>query len=163
MSYSKDTELSRKAWTIFHDKEEPPKDIKVTGKASEWPTKWQFAGNLDTIYYASDKWKADGDYLNYYHDTGAQLWLPQGSESFLTNAKKCPVKKFPQAMAVLGYCLGVDFRRASDYRFVRAQPEDELLCAFPNRKFLAVVHPRRGVVALASGRRLDVRAEGIVG
>jgi len=163
-TYSKDRAKAQRAWELFHAKSNPTKDFQLSGKASQWPTSWGYAGRAETIYYASDKWKEEGNYLKYYHDTGAGMWLPQGAQSWLTDSKRCPVKRYPEAAAVLGYFLGCDFRRDHDNRFIEAEGDPkELLCSFPNRKLLAVVHPRQGVVALFAGRRLDVKAEGIVG
>jgi len=162
-----DLKRARAVWKLFHAKEPTPaKDVHLSGKASEWPTRWGYCGRVKTIYYASDKWEDDGDYVNYYHDHGKGIgcWLPAGAESWLTS-QRLPVKKFPQSVSVLGYCLGWDYQRAGGNRMYRAEPEtgDELLCSFPNRKTLVVASPRQGVVALVSGPGLVVEARGIVG
>ena len=162
-----DYALAQKAWEIFHAKTpEPSKDIRLQGKARNWPTKWGYCGKVHTIYYSSDKWEEDGNYINYYHDHGKGIgcWLPKGSEPWLTS-KRMPIKKFPQSVSVLGYCLGWDYERPDEKGLFRAEQEtgDELLCCFPNRKSLVVVSPRQGAVALVSGPGLVVEARGIVG
>ena len=160
-------ELAQRAWEIFHSKKPTAaRDIKLKGKAREWPKQWGYSGKVKTIYYASDKWEKDGEYVNYYHDHGKGIgcWMPAGTESWLTK-QRLPVKEFPQSVSVLGYCLGWDYTRPKGSKMYRAKQEtgDELLCCFPNRKTLVVVSPRQGVVALVSGPGLVVEARGIVG
>lgn len=162
-----DIERARQAWELFHDKPpRPAKDIHLHGAARDWPKKWGFGGKMKTVYYASDKWEKDGDFINYYHDhgKGVGFWMPKGEEPWL-GSKRMPVRSFPESVAVLGYCLGWDYQRVGTDRMFRAAPEDgeELLCSFPDRKRLIVVHPERGVVALISGPGLIVEARGIVG
>lgn len=165
-SYSGDLELAQRAWELFHAKKNPPKNISLKGKARDWPRSWGFGGQAVTVYYSSDKWKENGDYINYYHDHGGGigLWLPSGDESWLQQ-KTLPLRKFPQAVSVLGYFLGVDYERAGGKKLFRATPEDgeELLCCFPDRKHLVVVHPNRGAAALIFGPGLIVEARGVVG
>lgn len=158
---------AREVWELFHDKAPTPaEDIHLKGAARQWPSSWGYGGEMETVYYASDKWEPDGDFINYYHDHGKGIgfWMPQGEESWL-GSKRLPVRGLPESVAVLGYCLGWDYKRVGTDRMFRATPDDgeELLCSFPNRKHLIVVHPSRGVVALISGPGLVVEARGIVG
>jgi hypothetical protein len=162
-----DYAMAQKAWEMFHAKKaKPAEDIHLKGKARDWPTQWGYSGTVKTIYYASDKWEKDGDYLNYYHDHGKGIgcWLPKGTEPWLTS-KQLPFQGYPEALTVLGYCLGWDYQRPGSSQMFRAEQEtgDELLCSFPNRKTLAVVSPRQGAVALVGGPGLIVEARGIVG
>lgn len=160
-------EMAQRAWEIFHAKEPTSaRDINLEGRARDWPKKWGYCGKVSTIYYASDKWEKDGDYVNYYHDHGQGIgcWMPAGTEPWL-GSKKMPVRSFPQSVSVLGYCLGWDYARPGEPGMFRASQEtgDEMLCCFPNRKTLVVVSPSQGVVALVSGPGLVVEARGIVG
>ena len=151
-------------WKLFHKKPAPRELIKVK---ILWPTKWEYAGEAVTTYYNSDKWEDDGKFTKYFHDHeghNISIWHPAGMFDWTTAAPKPPRFKYPPAVAVLGFSLGVDVKRHDGEKMRKAIPErDSYLVAAPDRKHLWIVEPAQGITAMIAGPGLIVEARGIVG
>lgn len=151
-------------WKLFHDKE-PRRTIEVP---APWPKEWGLVGHATRVYYYSDKWEKDGEYIPYYHDHegGVELWEPWGVEDWQEKRRKKPCPSVPCSHgAVLGYCLGWVIE-SLDGRSLEVSFGDKevLLCSTPSGKALFVVDPKsKEVIAVFCGGKLDVRPEGIVG
>lgn len=153
------------AWKLFHKKDEPREFIEVT---NPWPDEWGYAGKAKVVYYASDKWNETGKYDHYYHDHGRDIhvWHPRSHHDWL-KAEPCIFDNGFEAVsdgAVLGQCVALDVERCDTGEVQRSTPSDEaLLVCSPDRKWLYVVEPDAGVVAVIHGAGLSVEARGIVG
>jgi hypothetical protein len=155
---------AEKRWTTFHDKE-PREQIRID---SPWAKEWGLVGEATKVYYYSDKWEKDGEYIPYYHDHegGVELWEPWGSQDWQERKKKKPCPSVPCAHgAVLGYCLGWELTTPDgEHLEVEFGDKEVFLCSTPGGKALFVVDPRSDeVLAVFCGGKLDVRKEGIVG
>jgi hypothetical protein len=151
-------------WRIFHAKN-PRERIEVP---APWPREWGLVGTATRVYYYSDKWEKDGDFVPYYHDHegDVQLWEPWGSQDWQTKKRKRPCPSVPCSHgAVLGYCLGWELKTPEGEKLeVEFDDTEVLLCSTPSGKALFVVDPKDGsVIAVFCGGKLDVRKEGIVG
>jgi len=152
------------AWKAFHKKAQPRELIKVK---VPWPQSWSYAGVAKTTYYRSDKWKDDGDFERYYHDHDSgpiRVWHPKGMFPWLAERPQPTKRKYPTAVAVLGYSLGIDVERHDTKRLRLASPSPgSFLVVSPDRTTLWIVEPRNGVTTMLQGSRLRVEARGIVG
>lgn len=157
-----DYERAVEAWMLFHQKLEPSQVFDIV---DPWPERWGYAGLMQITFYSSDKWKPDGDYIDYYHDHGQGVgcWQPWGSNGWL-NQKRCPVKRFPEDAAVLGYSGGWIIKQVNTSKLLQAEPtKGSLLCCFPDHRTLFCLHPKKGVTALFHGPGLHIEDRGIVG
>jgi len=152
-------------WRTFHDKE-PREEIFLHNPG--WPKAWGYSGEGLTVYYHSDKWNEDGDFISYYHDHegGVEVWEPWGAQAWLERKKKRPCSGIPAVQcAVLGWCLGWDLRCADGVeRTVEYAPGVVHLCGAPSRRVLFAVHKASGdIIAVWCGGKLDILPEGIDG
>lgn len=147
-------------WTVFHKK---PQHRRLLEVKLRWPKKWGKLGEAKTTYYRSDKWYANGKFVNYFHDhdNGVICYHPMGTQRGLERAEP-PVRKWPDAATVLGTFLGWDIE--VDGKIVEAEPDStkSLLCASPDGHMLFVVE-RGKITGLLVGPSLKVEAEGIDG
>jgi hypothetical protein len=168
--YDKAVEL----WREFHQKGKPDRILDLEGVAASWPAEWVCVGHPTKVYYNSDKWYNDGRRQNYYHihNPRVRTWHPAGSAELGMLPKKQRAKDqafpissaFPQALTVLGDCLGWDLALADGSGSIFASPDEgELLCAVPGEPALVSIHPRLGVSAVLGGPGLRVEPRGIVG
>lgn len=165
---AQDLKRSEEGWKTFHQKANPRELLDVS---VEWPQVWECAGYCVTMYYDSDKWYPDGEFVKYYHDhgKGIRIYHPigivRGGDARDFDTQQPPVKRWPESGFVLGECLGWDMKREQSKRQIyRAIPaKGSILCAFPDRRTLFVFDEREGVVALMAGPGMVVRDVGIVG
>jgi hypothetical protein len=164
---SRDVDVKRASsvWKLFHKKDTPRELISVE---IPWPEAWEFAGEAVTTYYNSDKWYKTGEYTRYYHDhTGGgqiKIWHPAGLLPWTKTSPKPPRGKYPTAVAVLGFSLGVDVKRHDTDKIEHLYPEKgSYLVASPDRKRLWIVEPSGGIVAMIVGPGMTVEERGIVG
>jgi len=153
-------------WSTFHQKE-PRELIEID---APWPKAWGYVGEAVRVYYLSDKWNEDGDFIPYYHDHdgGVELWEPWGAQDGMTDKCKSPARGIPcKQAAVLGYCLGWWLLDEDDPKKVDAVEFDEdeaLLCSTASGKALFVVSLSDGkVIAAFTGGNLSVESAGIDG
>ncbi len=148
-------------WELFH-----AKDARELIKVPKgWPKQWGLAGRCLRSFYRSDKWNRDGDFDDYYHDHGSEIYVyePWGVEEWLVPSDP-PIKRFPASGAVLGYSLGWILERVDDGKTIEAEMyEDTYLCADPEGLYLFTVEPSVGVTALFCGSGLHIKDVGIVG
>lgn len=152
-------------WRTFHAKE-PREEIFLQNPG--WPRSWGRSGEGLTVYYRSDKWNEDGDYVSYYHDHegGVQVWEPWGAHAWLEDKRKRPCAGIPALQcAVLGWCLGWDIRCTDgETRTVEFSEGTVRLCGTPSRKALFAVHESSGdIIAVWCGGKLNILPEGIDG
>jgi hypothetical protein len=173
----KHLDAAMRRYKTFHDK--PP--IRIAELAHDLPTKWTEVGDALACMYRTDKWKKFGDDEDYkhLHDKGdnhpyarlkgVRLYHPSRS------GRSLPVAR-PQAMTLLGYCLGVFVHKDDE-----ADPEDDnagiyesnprgsyLFCS-PSGDMLAIYSPheqsngKSGFLAALVGGNLRVLKDGIDG
>lgn len=164
-----DLQKAKEGWKIFHQKENPREIVDVN---VDWPPMWELAGIGVTLYYSSDKWYPDGEFVNYYHDHKKgqiKIYHPvgvvRGGDYRDFKPVKPPVRRWPDSGFVLGDCLGWDLiETKSSQNIYRAVPhEGTILCAFPNCRQLFAFYEPQGVVALFAGPGMVVQDVGIVG
>lgn len=148
-------------WEAFHDKEHR----ELLEYPFKWPARWALAGRMVTTYYESDKWRDDGDYDLYYHDHGDEVWCYVPVDIFDWAAEENPpFQPDVNCGAVLAISNGWNFERADSGKLVEmVVPKDSLLCSSPDGKYLFLVDPDRGILALIVGDSLAVKPEGILG
>jgi hypothetical protein len=170
----KDYDKAVELWRSFHQKADPDKVMTLEGAVASWPVEWVCVGRPEVVYYNSDKWYNDGRRQNYYHNHNpkVRVWHPAGSDelkmlpaSQRMNDQAFPISSaFPQALTVLGDCLGWDLLRVRGSGSIFAAPDEgELLCAVPGEPALVSIHPELGVCAVLGGPGLRVEPRGIVG
>ena len=169
-----DAQRAIELWRVFHGKADPDSVTVLDGAPARWPLEWVCVGHPEVVYYNSDKWYQDGRRTNYYHlhNPKIRLWHPVGSvelEMLPANQRasdqQFPIAgPFPEALTVLGDCLGWMLVAADGSESLFAEPEPgEVLCAVPGEPALVSIHPEAGVCAVLGGPGLRVERRGIVG
>lgn len=147
-------------YRIFHDKE-PRRVVEIH---HPFPSKVGLAGNALSVLYRTDKWKKDGDDVDYKHvfDDGVKVYEPWGEQSWLEPAEL--PREHRQPIALLGQCIGLFLERVDDgevYEVHLPRARDSWLFAAPDGRMLYVYDPTEGFRAVIAGGRLTVEEEGI--
>lgn len=173
---SKQAEDAADVWLDFNRSPIHPRDeIDLTIRIrAPWPTQWYYAGAALETRYSSDKWNPRGAEERYYHEhkAGVGVWVPaSAAERFgLSTGTKNSVDfpyKVPEAAALLGSALEVEFRDPNGAKCrLEFQPGAQLISS-PDRKALFVLEKDAGevvrAVAAIAGGALGVEPRGIVG
>lgn len=149
-------------WEAFHAK--PYRELRKV--KTRWPKRWRLVGRMVRTWYRSDKWNADEDYDDYYHDHGPHVlcYEPEGVAPSWAAPVEVPLSSFPRSGAILGYSLGWLLERADNGARQEAEvTKGTLLCADPRGTYLFVVDEHGVIEALIIGDGLGVQPEGIVG
>jgi len=141
--------------------------------ANAWPAKLKYIGHCLAVSYSSDKWKKDGDFVDYKHIVEA----PQEVYAFV-----CPATshihgepadvggKLPNVLAELAPLLFIDAQlvtRSGEYQSTPSilQPSAAILYGgyADDEPFLCVGSQENGMMFLITGEELDVEEDGITG
>jgi len=173
-------------YETFHDKA----PIRVAELAHDLPERWIAVGDALAVMYRTDKWKKDGDDIDYKHlhdkgedkpyevRKGVRLYEPAaqarrstvqgGAAGPLSREQGLPVAA-PKAVTMLGYCLGLFVRRYDDGEVYEVNPRGCWLFCSPSGDMLAVYSPHEqpdgtsGFLAIMAGGNLRVLKDGIDG
>lgn len=173
-------------YEVFHSK----KPIRVAELDHDLPDSWVRVGECVAVMYRTDKWKSFGNDIDYkhLHDAGDDKPYPIGKgvkffepaseakksvvagrkPSKLGKPQRLPVGK-PEAITLLGYCLGFFVRRDDDGEIYESNPRGAYLFASPSGNMLTVYSPDEqpdgssGFLCAMAGGKLRVVADGIDG
>jgi hypothetical protein len=180
-------DAAMKRYETFHKKD----PIDVRELSHDPPARVVCVGDALAVAYRTDKWKKDGDDIDYKHVhegksgglypmfKGVKLYEP-ASEYRKSLLGKNPVEsrlkeqgppvRYPKAFTRLGYCLGVWCRRYDvDEGYFSAHPRGCDLYCSPSGNLLGVYSPEEqpdgsiGWLAIMAGGNLRVIADGIDG
>lgn len=157
-------------YKTFHAKD----PIRVAELSHDLPRKWKPVGDALAVMYRTDKWKKDGVDEDYKHlhdksddkpyDVGKGVRIYEPS----SRGGRLPVAE-PQALTLLGYCLGVFVRKDGDEAIYEANPRGSYLFSSPAGDMLAIYSPHKqsdgssGFLAVLAGGNLRVLKDGIDG
>jgi len=180
-----------KRYEVFHAK----RPLRVVDLGHELPTQLVPIGQCISTMYRTDKWHKDGvdeDYKHVHDDSsggrdkeydfgkGVTLYEParEASRSKVEGRRssrgrpgktvKLPVPR-PEALTMLGYCLGVFVQRFDDQEFYEVNPRGCYLMCSPSGDMLAVYSPEKqpdgssGFLMIMAGGGLRVLKDGIDG
>lgn len=173
-------------YEVFHDKD----PIRFAELRHDLPDKWVCVGDCLAVMYRTDKWKKFGNDVDYKHlhdkgekkeyplGKGVKIYEPaseatksrvDGKEPHLTrNEQKLPVNK-PEAITLLGYCLGMFVRRYDTGEIYEVNPRGTYLFSSPSGNMLTVYAPEKqpdgyaGFMCVMAGGKLRVLEGGIDG
>jgi len=167
----RDIDAAMDRYKTFHAKD----PIRVAELDHELPTRWKPVGDALAVMYRTDKWKRDGNDEDYKHlhdkaddkpyeiRKGVRIYEPVRS-----GGSGLPVPR-PQAVTLLGYCLGVFVRKDDDGEIYEANPRGCYLFSSPSGDMLAIYSPHEqsdgssGFLAVMAGGNLRVLKDGIDG
>jgi len=185
-SAGSDLDGAMKRYQTFHEKA----PIRVVDLAHDLPTKWVPVGDALSVMYRTDKWKRDGDDVDYkhLHDSGDDkpYEFRKGVRFFepASEVKKSKVAgqprpakakdqrlpvASPRAITLLGYCLGAFVRRYDDEEIYEVNPRGCYLFSSPTGNLLFLYSPDEqpdgssGFLAAMAGGKLRVLKDGIDG
>lgn len=175
-----------KRYEVFHDKD----PIRFAELRHDLPEKWVCVGDCLAVMYRTDKWKKFGNDVDYKHlhdkaekkeyplGKGVKIYEPtseatksrvDGKEPHLTRKEqKLPVSK-PEAITLLGYCLGMFVRRYDTGEIYEVNPRGTYLFSSPSGNMLAIYSPEKqpdgyaGFLCVMAGGKLRVLEGGIDG
>ncbi len=148
--------------------------IRVAELAHNLPDRWEPVGDALAVMYRTDKWKKDGVDEDYKHlhdkSDGKEYDRLKGVRFFepARNGRRLPVRK-PQALTLLGYCLGAFVRKDDDGQEYETNPRGCYLFCSPSGDALYLYSPDEqsdgssGFLAAAVGGNLRVLRDGIDG
>lgn len=158
-------------YRTFHAKD----PIRIAELKHDLPTHWKEVGDALAVMYRTDKWKRDGTDEDYkhLHDAGDDKPYDIGKgvriyEPVRGRGRSLPVAR-PQALTLLGYCLGVFVRKDDDGEIYEANPRGCYLFSSPSGNMLAIYSPEQqpdgssGFLAVMAGGKLRVLKDGIDG
>lgn len=175
-------------YETFHDKA----PIRVAELDHDLPKSWVCVGEALAVMYRTDKWKKDGTDIDYKHlhdkgedkpyefGKGVKFYEPASevrkskvngrrtSRSPKKRAQRLPTGR-PEALTLLGYCLGVFVQRYDDETIYEVNPRGCYLFSSPSGNMLAVYSPDEqpdgssGFLAAMAGGNLRVLKDGIDG
>lgn len=167
----RDIDAAMARYQTFHAKE----PIRIAELDHELPTRWKEVGDALAVMYRTDKWKKDGNDEDYkhLHDKGDDKPYDIGKgvriyEPTRSGGQSLPVSR-PQAITLLGYCLGVFVRKDEDGEIYEANPRGCYLFSSPSGDMLAIYSPHEqadgssGFLAVMAGGNLRVLKDGIDG
>lgn len=179
----RDLDAAMDRYETFHAKA----PIRVAELEHDLPKSWVPIGDALAVMYRTDKWKKDGSDVDYKHlhdkgddkpyelGKGVRFYEPaseasksrvQGRRSSRPNRKSegLPVAR-PEALTLLGYCLGVFVHRYDDEEEVvhEVNPRGCYLFSSPSGDMLAMYSPDKGFLAVMAGGNLRVLKDGIDG
>jgi hypothetical protein len=188
----KDLDSAMGRYETFHAK----KPMRVAELSHELPSRVVPVGQVISTMYRTDKWHKDGDDEDYKHvhdnssgGTDKEYEFGKGviayepaeevSKSVVESAgkrekrkaekaKPFPVRK-PEALTLLGYCLGVFVQRFDDEEVYELNPRGCYLFCSPSGDMLALYSPdaqpdgSRGFLMIMAGGGLRVLKDGIDG
>ena len=175
-------------YETFHKKA----PIRVAELKHDLPKSWVPVGDALAVMYRTDKWKKDGTDIDYKHlhdkgedkpydlGKGVKFYEPssEANKSQVQGRRTSrPGKKRPQrlsvgnpeALTLLGYCLGVFVKRYDDERVYEVNPRGCYLFSSPSGNMLALYSSDEqpdgssGFLAAMSGGNLRVLKDGIDG
>ena len=172
-----DLDAAMKRYSTFHKKA----PIRVAELGHELPARWSCVGDCVAVMYRTDKWKADGTDEDYKHlhdkgdekpyevGEGVRFYEPASAHPEGGGpAEPIPVDE-PEALTLLGYCLGLFVRRDSDGELYEVNPRGCYLLCSPSGDMLTGYSPDEqpdgssGFLALSAGGGLRVLKDGIDG
>lgn len=189
----KDLDAAMGRYETFHAK----RPMRVVDLGHELPSSVVRVGQVISTMYRTDKWHKDGDDEDYKHvhdnsrggkdreyefgkgvmayeparevsrsqiESGGRRLKPVGAGK----AERLPVAK-PEALTLLGYCLGVFVHRFDDDQIYEINPRGCYLFCSPKGDMLALYSPEaqpdgsRGFLMIMAGGGLRVLKDGIDG
>jgi len=77
-----------RTWRTFHDKH-----VRHIRKVKAvWPRRWFYMDAITHIYYSSDKWHLDNDFVDYEHESGPEISMWVSDRQVKVRQKVyCPV------------------------------------------------------------------------
>lgn len=180
-----DLDGAMKRYEIFHEKA----PIRVVDLDHDIPTSWSPVGDALSVMYRTDKWKADGNDIDYKHlhdegddkpyefRKGVRFYEPAsevrkstvgGKRRQEAPAQRLPVA-VPGAITLLGYCLGFFVKRYDDEEIYEVNPRGCYLFSSPSGNLLLIYSPDRqpdgssGFLGAMAGGKLRVLKDGIDG
>lgn len=178
-------------YEVFHAK----RPLRTVELKHDLPSSWVCVGQAVSTMYRTDKWHDDGDDEDYKHvhdlsdgkeyefGRGVFMYEPssQASKSKVEDDRgrhvranadvkpeKLPVPK-PDALTLLGYCLGMFVRRFDDGEIYELNPRGCYLFCSPSGDMLALYSPKKqpdgssGFLCVLAGGKLRVIEDGIDG
>ncbi|HEY5656993.1 MAG TPA: hypothetical protein VIY27_04315 [Myxococcota bacterium] len=150
-------------YEIFHAKD--PRRVVELNPRHRFPRKVGLAGDALSVSYRTDKWKQDGDDIDYKHvfEDGVEVFEPWGEQSWLEEAE-LPLDYPDEPLTLLGQCLGLFLRRVDDdevYETHMPTARDTWLLCAPDGRMLFVYDPEVGFRAVIAGGALSVEEGGI--
>jgi hypothetical protein len=137
----------------------------------KWPKKLYPLGSCEAILYTSNKWQKDGSFVDYKHVSEApqKLFISprlliEGDSLRKSSSKPLMPKSFPDGFAVLAKCIAIQAKCGKEF-FELKFPKNSMLGAgkFKNGKTFCFIYNSDGVLALVTGKELEVLKDGIVG
>jgi hypothetical protein len=182
----RDLDKAMDRYETFHAK----KPLRLIELEHELPDEWVCIGDALSVMYRTDKWKPDGTDEDYKHlhdkgdekpydlGKGVRLYEPSSEASRSrvdgdarrapSAGRRLPVAR-PEALALLGYCLGLFVRRDDDSEVYEVNPRGCYLFSSPSGNMLALYSPDEqpdgssGFLAVMAGGNLRVLKDGIDG
>lgn len=189
----KDLDSAMNRYETFHAK----RPLRVVDLGHELPSQVVCVGQVISTMYRTDKWHKDGDDEDYKHvhdnsrggkereyefGKGVLAYEParearrsvveSGGKRAKANVahktERLPVPK-PEALTLLGYCLGVFVHRFDDDQIYEINPRGCYLFCSPSGDMLAIYSPEaqpdgsRGFLMIMAGGGLRVLKDGIDG
>jgi hypothetical protein len=186
-----DAAMSR--YEVFHAK----RPMRVVDLGHELPSQVVPVGQVLSTMYRTDKWHKDGDDEDYKHvhdnsrggkdreysfGKGVIAYEParevrrsviesggkRSKTTVITKSERFPVAK-PEALTLLGYCLGFFIQRFDDEEIYELNPRGCYLFCSPSGDMLAVYSPKaqpdgsKGFLVIMAGGGLRVLKDGIDG
>jgi hypothetical protein len=174
-------------YNVFHAKD----PIRVAELDHDIPKSWRCVGDALAVMYRTDKWKPDGvdeDYKHLHDKTegtsypvgkGVRFYEPaseaaksrvdgSAGRAKVSKAGNLPVST-PEAISLLGYCLGAFVRRDDTGEEYEVNPRGCYLYSSPGGDLLLIYSPHEqpdgssGFLAALAGGRLRVLKDGIDG
>jgi hypothetical protein len=144
-------------YETFHAR--PPDFVTALDSAIQLPEWLGVSGQALRIWYASDKWRKDGEAGLYVHPYESTVYL---CEPWREGLRRLPSPR-ATVLVLLGLCVAVEVKRGAGDIAYPVLPDVTELCATEDGRSLVLLDRSTGILGAIVGEKQRITDRGIEG